>query len=109
MGDALLTSVLGAAPLNGPGPLFLLLLALAIDAAAGDWIGRVLPDPAALSQRVCAWADRRLNRVERGKTARLLRGALVVLALVLAAVAVGLIVERVGAQSRGWLDRKSVV
>ncbi|KAA1057863.1 cobalamin biosynthesis protein CobD/CbiB [Azospirillum argentinense] len=109
MGDALLTSVLGAAPLNGPGPLFLLLLALAIDAAAGDWIGRVLPDPAALAQRVCAWADRRLNRVERGKTARLLRGALVVLALVLAAVAIGLIVERIGAQSRGWLLELAVI
>ncbi|WP_448202821.1 cobalamin biosynthesis protein [Azospirillum sp. sgz302134] len=89
--------------MNGPGPLFLLLLALAIDAAAGDWIGRVLPDPAGLSRRFCAWADKRLNRVERGKTARLLRGALVVLALLVAAVGAGLLVDWVAGQNRGWV------
>lgn len=99
----MVTTAFGAHPLNGPGPLFLLLLALVIDAVAGDWIARVLPDPSALSRRFCAWADRRLNRVERGKTARLLRGALVVLALLVMALAAGLLVDRIGAQGRGWV------
>jgi len=93
---------LGGQAFHELGPLFLLLLALAIDAAVGDWIARALPDPAALAQRFCAWADKRLNRVERGKTARLLRGTLVVVVLLLAAVAVGIAVEWVGGQNRGW-------
>ncbi len=95
-------TALGGQTFNELGPLFLLLLALVIDAAVGDWIARALPDPAALAQRFCAWADKRLNRVERGKTARLLRGTLVVLVLLLAAVLIGLAVEWIGAQSRGW-------
>lgn len=89
---------------GGPGPLFLLLLALVVDAAAGDWIGRVLPDPARLSARVCALLDRRLNRPERGDGVRLMRGALVVLLLVAAAAGIGLVAEwfRVHARS-GWV------
>lgn len=89
--------------LGGPGPLFLLLVALALDALAGDWIGRALPDPAALAHRICAWADKRLNRAERGPDARLARGALLVLVLLLAATAAGLAVEWIGGQPRGWI------
>ena len=105
----MVSTVFGVHPLNGPGPLFLLLLALAIDAAVGDRIGRILPDPAALSRRFCAWADKRLNRVERGRTARLLRGALVVLFLLLTAVAAGLAVDWIAAQNRGWLAELVVI
>lgn len=92
-----------ASAFGGPGPLLLLLLAVALDALFGDWLDRVLPDPARLAFRFCAAADARLNRPQRGATDRLLRGALVVLALVLIAVAAGLAAEWVGAQGRGWL------
>ena len=66
---------------GGPGPLLLLLLALGIDALFGDWLDRILPDPAGLARRFCNAADARLNRAERGATAQVFRGALVVLAL----------------------------
>lgn len=88
---------------GGPGPLLLLLLALGIDAIFGDWLDRVLPDPARLALRFCNAADARLNRVRRGPLARMLRGALVVLALVVVAVLAGLAVEWIGGHGRGWL------
>lgn len=94
---------------GGPGPLLLLLLALALDAALGDWLDRILPDPAALARRFCLWADPRLNRVERGPAARLIRGALVVAALVVVAAVAGLIVEWIGGQGRGWTVELLVV
>ncbi|PWC88988.1 CobD/CbiB family cobalamin biosynthesis protein [Azospirillum sp. TSO5] len=88
---------------GGPGPLLLLLLALGIDALFGDWLDRILPDPAGLARRFCNAADARLNRAERGKSAQVIRGALVVLALVLIAVAAGLLVEWIGSIGRGWM------
>ena len=88
---------------GGPAPQILLLIALAVHAAVGHWLGRVLPDPAALSARLCAALDRRLNRPERGDGALLVRGALVVLALLLLAAAVGSAVEWAGAHPGGWI------
>ncbi|WP_051341308.1 cobalamin biosynthesis protein CobD/CbiB [Azospirillum halopraeferens] len=88
----------------GPGPLFLLLIALVIDAAIGDRLARLLPDPAGLAARLCAVLDRRLNRPQRGAAVRLVRGALVVGVLMLAAVLAGLAVGWVGtAAPGGWL------
>ncbi|AWK86180.1 CobD/CbiB family cobalamin biosynthesis protein [Azospirillum thermophilum] len=94
---------------GGPGPLLLLLLALAIDAAVGDRLDRILPDPAALARRFCLWADARLNRAERGPTTVLIRGALVVLALLAGVAVLGLIVEWIGGQGRGWILELAVV
>ncbi|MCG5241994.1 CobD/CbiB family cobalamin biosynthesis protein [Azospirillum doebereinerae] len=88
---------------GGPGPLLLLLLAVTVDAVFGDWLDRVLPDPARLAFRFCNAADARLNRIQRGATDRLLRGALVVLVVILLAALAGLAVEWVGGQGRGWL------
>ncbi|SMH56504.1 cobalamin biosynthesis protein CobD/CbiB [Azospirillum agricola] len=88
---------------GGPGPLLILLLALAIEAVFGDWLDRILPDPARLAVRFCNAADARLNRAGRGDTDRMVRGALVVLALVLMAVGAGLAVEWIGSFGRGWL------
>lgn len=96
------SSLSGDSLLNGSAPLFLLLAALLVDAVVGDWIARALPDPAELARRFCLWAERRLNRVGRGPTVRLLRGTLVVVALLVVAVALGLLVEWVGGQERGW-------
>nr|WP_282189224.1 cobalamin biosynthesis protein [Azospirillum sp. SYSU D00513] len=84
------------------GSLPLLLTALAVDAAVGDRLGRFLPDPAALAGRAAAWGDRRLNRIERGPSARTLRGALLVLAILLAAAALGALVGWIGDHGRGW-------
>lgn len=75
------------------GPLLLLLLALAADAAFGPWLGRVLPDPAAWSRRQCAALDRRLNKESRGDKNRLLRGLVLVVALAILAAAIGLLVQ----------------
>lgn len=89
---------------GGPGPLFLLLLALAVDLALGGWTDRFLPDPARLAQRLCSSADRRLNRAERSPRDRLLRGALVGLVLLAGALVAGLLVQEVAATVRGgWL------
>lgn len=96
-------------PFGGPGPLLVLLLALVIDALFGDWLDRVLPDPARLANRFCNAADARLNRIERGPTDRLLRGALVIVTLVLIAGLTGLLVEWIGGQGRGWLVELLVV
>lgn len=82
---------------GGPGPLFLLLLALGIDAVLGAWLGRVLPDVAGLTQRLCAVLDRRLNRPDRREKDRLLRGALVMLVLLAVAAAAGWVVETLAA------------
>lgn len=90
--------------LGGPGPLFLLLLAMALDAAAGDWLGRVLPDPAGWARRQCGEYDRRLNKQSRGDRARLIRGLLLVLGLIGLAAGLGLAVEWLAGRLRGgWL------
>ncbi|MFD1626440.1 CobD/CbiB family cobalamin biosynthesis protein [Azospirillum griseum] len=94
---------MGGLPLGGPGPLLILLLALVIDATFGDWLDRLLPDPAQLAKRFCNAADARLNRTERSPTDRLLRGALVVGALVVIAGATGLLIAWIGGHGRGWL------
>lgn len=87
-----------------PQPLFLLLLAIVIDVAAGGLTARLLPAPAEWSRRLCARLDRRLNRSDRSDRDRLLRGALVVALLVAVAVAVGLGVEwAAGAVANGWI------
>lgn len=94
---------------GGPAAPILLLIALLLDAAAGHWIGRVLRDPSTLSARICALFDRRINRHGRGDTALMMRGALVVLTLLLAAVALGIGVELAGGQPQGWIIELLVV
>lgn len=86
---------------GGPGPLFLLLLALGIDAVLGAWLGRVLPDVAGATQRLCAVLDRRLNRPDRREKDRLLRGALVIAVLLAVAAAAGWVVEALAAGGSG--------
>lgn len=102
-------TLLGGAGFGGPAPQILLLVALLTDAAAGNWIGRVLRDPAALSARLCTALERRLNRAERGGTALMMRGALVVLFLLLTGAALGLVVEWVGGLERGWIVELLVI
>lgn len=87
-----------------PAPFFLLLVAMGVDAVAGDLLGRLLPDPAAWTRRRCAEYDKKLNRESRGQAARLWRGAVVALAVVLGAAALGIAVEWLAGRFRGgWL------
>ncbi|WP_448190249.1 cobalamin biosynthesis protein CobD/CbiB [Azospirillum sp. sgz301742] len=102
-------TLFGGSLFGGPAPHLILLMALLLDAAAGDWIGRVLRDPAALSARLCAALDRRINRPERGDTTLMMRGALVVLALLLVAVTLGVAIEWTGGQERGWIVELAAV
>lgn len=90
--------------LIAPGPFFLLLVAMAADAATGDWLGRVLPDPAGWMRRRCADYDRRLNRESRGETARLWRGAVLAFGAAAAAGGFGWGLEWLAGHFRaGWL------
>lgn len=83
---------------GGPGPLLLLLAALIASGGIGLIGGLVLrlpPGPATLVARLAADLDRRLNRVERGDTTRLVRGVLVVLVIALLAALSGEVVHLV--------------
>lgn len=82
---------------GSPDLLLILLAALAIDAAAGAVVRRVIPDPGTLVARVCTELERRLNRESRGERTRLLRGALVVAVLVPLAALLGLGLHLAGA------------
>lgn len=74
-----------------PEPLFILLLALLIDAAFGDTpaLFRLVPHPVRLIGNVIGAAERKLNRARRGDTDRLLRGGALLLAMVAGAAAIG--------------------
>ena len=90
----------------GPGPLVLLLFALAFDAYIGDppLLYRVIPHPTALMGRLVGSLDRRLNRRERSERNRRFRGFLVIVLLVGFAALVGWTISRLaGAVGFGWL------
>ena len=75
---------------GGPGPLLVLLAAMVLNGYVAGPLARLLPPgPAALATRFAGWLDRKLNRPERGDTTRLVRGALVVVVMAAAALALG--------------------
>ncbi len=78
----------GAAPAD---PFLVLLLALLLDAALGDppWLYRAVPHPVAMIGKLIEWGERWLNDLEGAEADRVLRGALLVLAVTLLAAAVG--------------------
>ncbi len=90
--------------LGGPGPLLLLLAALAINGyAAGPLATFLPPGPASLASRLGNWLDRKLNRPERGDATRLARGALVVTVFAIAALALGELIHLLArALPYGW-------
>lgn len=96
----------------GPGPLVLLLFALALDAYIGDppLIYRLIPHPVALMGRLVGGFERRLNRRQRSERNRGFRGFLVAVLLILFAAAVGWTIHRLaGAVSFGWLAELIIV
>jgi len=75
----------------GFDPFSILLLALAFDLAFGDMasVFRYLPHPVVLAGGTIAFLDRRLNRPRRSDAARRARGLAAVVALAMAAAALG--------------------
>jgi adenosylcobinamide-phosphate synthase len=97
---------------KAPGPLLLLLAALALDFLLGDLpaVFRVVPHPVVLVGRATDFLDRRLNRPHRGDGARRVRGMLTVALLVIAAAALGLLLGRVlRASLAGWAVEALIV
>jgi len=89
-----------------PDPLVLLFMAIAVDAALGDmpWLFRLIPHPVVVIGTAIGRLEQRLNRPDRSERARLWRGAVVTVALVLAALAVGTLVSFLArAIPHGWL------
>ena len=96
----------------GPGPLVLLLFALAFVAYIGDppLLYRVIPHPVAVMGRLVASFERRLNRRERSERNRRFRGFLVAVLLVGFAASVGWTISRLaGAIAYGWLVELVIV
>lgn len=86
--------------------LFLLLAALALDAAIGDpdWLWRRVPHPVVVIGRFIGWLERRLNRVDFPPSWKKEFGAFALLLVVLSAALVGFLVERILAQIPfGWI------
>jgi adenosylcobinamide-phosphate synthase len=93
-------------------PLLILLLALALDLVFGDLpaVWRYVPHPVAWVGAAIGWLDRRLNREERSATVRRARGAVCVVLLVGAAVALGVLLHRaLGALRFGFVIEAVIV
>ncbi|CAA7617297.1 adenosylcobinamide-phosphate synthase CbiB [Magnetospirillum sp. UT-4] len=76
---------------HAPDALFMLFLALGLDAVAGEmgWLFRRLPHPVVVIGNAIAWLEKRLNRPERSEAARRRRGLLTVAVMVTGAAAIG--------------------
>lgn len=76
---------------HAPDSLFLLFMALALDAVTGEmaWLFRWLPHPVVVIGRTIAALDKRLNKPALPETDRKTRGVVLVGLLAVAAVAVG--------------------
>jgi len=79
---------------HAPDGLFLLFLALALDAVLGEmnWLFRLIPHPVVIIGRAIGRLDRRLNRPELSETVRKQRGVVLVVIVLTAAALVGAVV-----------------
>jgi adenosylcobinamide-phosphate synthase len=87
-------------------PLLLLMLALGLDAVAGEMrlFYRFVPHPVVAIGRVISFFDKQLNRESRGQVDRAMRGFIVVLVMVTASGAIGFAVSLLSAwHPFGWL------
>ena len=103
--DSPLLAAGGGSLALGPPLLWLLFLALVLDAVLPDILGLYrLPHPVSLLGRLIGFLDDKLNREKRGERARLVRGALVTLFVAGLAAAIGWAVHRFAAtRDYGWL------
>ena len=86
-------------------PVLVLILALAFDLAFGEMrlVFRILPHPVVIAGSAIGFFDRRLNRPQRSDRARRWRGIAAMLALAIAALGVGFLVEQyLGIVKFGW-------
>jgi adenosylcobinamide-phosphate synthase len=93
-----------------PEPLFLLTMALVLDAVLGDmdWLFRRVPHPVVLVGTLIGFLDRRLNR--RGAAAQLVRGAIVVVFVVALSAGAGWAIHYVAIITpHGWLAELALV
>lgn len=91
---------------HAPDGLFLLFLALGLDAVLGEmsWLFRLVPHPVVLVGRVITALDRRLNRPERSETARRRRGVVLAALMVAGALVIGATIAFVArALPHGWI------
>jgi len=97
---------------TGADSLFLWLLVLAVDALFAGLPGfrRVLAAPLAGVGRLTIWLDRRLNRETRSAVNRMMRGAIVISALLAFAWTVGAAIQALArALPAGWLIEAAAV
>ncbi|WP_041793715.1 adenosylcobinamide-phosphate synthase CbiB [Pararhodospirillum photometricum] len=90
----------------GIDPLFLLVLALGLDAYLGEMgpLFRLIPHPVVVMGEAIAVFDRRLNRPDRSEAARRGRGIFTVVVLVGACVALGIALQAVSVfVPLGWM------
>jgi adenosylcobinamide-phosphate synthase len=93
-------------PHHAVDPTLILLLALAVDAVAGDpgWLYRAMPHPAALIGRLIGALDRAFNRPDRSETARRFAGIGTIVLLVAGAAALGwALVAGLRQWAYGWI------
>lgn len=86
--------------------LFILLFALALDAVAGDfpWLFRRIPHPISVLGSMIGSLDRKLNRPDRSKRARTIRGFITVVFVVGISACCGWGIQLVGeAVHYGWV------
>ena len=76
---------------HGFDPLVLLLIALIIEASVGGarLLFKFIPHPVVLIGRLIDWFDRKLNREDRSEMDRAMRGAVVVIAVVVLCATIG--------------------
>ena len=76
---------------HAPDGLFLLFLAIGLDAVLGEmsWLFRRIPHPVIMIGRAISALDRRLNKPERSEAQRKRRGVLLVVVMVTAALLIG--------------------
>jgi adenosylcobinamide-phosphate synthase len=101
-----------ALPAHAADRMIVLVVALGLDALIGDppaFYAR-FPHPVVLIGKAIALFDRRLNRATRGSRARRVRGVVTLIALSLAAIALGLALSALATLFRlGWLFEALIV
>lgn len=89
-----------------PDSLFLLLIALAVEAVVGDlrFLFRVVPHPVRLVGSLVGELERRLNREKRSEKARLIRGAVTAIFLAGLACVAGIVIAGLSrVLPHGWI------
>ncbi len=102
----MMTEFAAANTLASPHLLFLLLVALAVEAIVGGMplLFRIVPHPVVIAGGLVGFLERRLNRESRSERARLIRGFLVVAVMMALAAGAGYAITGIARDlAQGWL------